>query len=138
VWRRIRKREAVIGPLQQFHPGLGVADQDQGAGQEVESDQEVARVALEGREAREDQEAEERGRRASIVLHQLSHPGVPLAMMIERRARIVLRQLSHPGVPLPLAMMTGTGETTEAWDGKWKMGFRDLGKSYFADSVKLR
>jgi len=121
VWRRIRKREAAIGPLQQSHPGLG-ALQDQEAGQEVEDDQEVVRVAPEGREAREDQEAEERERRAGIVPRQLSHPGVPLAMMIVRRARIVPRQLSHLGVPLPLAMMTGTRETTEAWDGKWDFG----------------
>jgi len=112
VWRRIRKREAAIGPLQQSHPGLG-ALQDQEAGQEVEDDQEVVRVAPEGREAREDQEAEERERRAGIVPHQLSHPGVLLT---------VPRQLSHPGVPLPLAMMTETGETTEAWDGKWDFG----------------
>jgi len=120
VWRRTRKREAVIGPLQPSHPGLGVPDQGQGAGQEVEGDQEVVRVAPGGRAAREDQEAEERERRAAIVLRQLSHPGVPLAMMIERKARIVPRQLSHPGVPL--AMMTGTRGTTEAWDGKWDFG----------------
>jgi len=99
VWRRIKKREADIVPLQLSHPGLGALE-DQEAGQEVEGDQEVVRVALEGREAREDQEAEERGRRAGIVP----------------------RQLSHPGVQLPLAMMTETRETTEAWDGKWDFG----------------
>lgn len=113
MWRRIRKRGAVIGPLQPSHPGLGAPDEDQEAGQEVEGDQEVVRVAPGGREARGDQEAEESERRASIVPHQLSHPGVLL---------IVPRQLSHPGVPLPLAMMTETRETTEAWDGKWDFG----------------
>jgi len=99
VLRRTDTREADTDLLQQSHLGLGVPE-GQGAGRGVEGGQGVARVAPEGREAREDQEAEERGRRAGIVP----------------------RQLSHPGVQLPLAMMTGTRETTEAWDGKWDFG----------------
>jgi len=103
VWRRIVTREADTDPLQQSHPGLGVPE-DHGAGQGVEGVQGVVRVAPEGRGAREDQEAEESGRKAGIVPHQLS----------------------RPGVPVPLATMTETRETTEAWDGKWDFGFGEI------------
>lgn len=96
--RRTNRREVDTGPLQPSHPGPGVPE-DQGAGQEVEGDQGAVRVAPEGREAREDQEAEERGRKADIVHRQPSRPGAPLATM------------------------TGTRGTTEALDGKWDFGF---------------
>jgi len=101
VLRRIEPREVDTDPLQPSHPGLGVPA-DQGVGQGVEGDQGVVRVAPEGREARGDQEAEESGRKAGIVPRQLSRPGVPLATM------------------------TGTRGTTEAWDGKWDFGFGEI------------
>jgi len=101
VLRRTNTREADIGPLQPSHPGLGVPE-DQGAGQGVEGDQGVVRAAPEGREARGDQEAEERGRKVDIVPRPLSHPGAPLATM------------------------TGTRGPTEAWDGKWDFGFGEI------------
>jgi len=101
VLRRIDTREADTDPLQPSRPGLGVPE-DQGVGQGVEGGQGVVRVAPEGREARGDQEAEENGRKAGIDPRQRSRPGVPLATM------------------------TVTRGTTEAWDGKWDFGFGEI------------